>query len=437
MPRMKGAAVQCCMCITGVFMFLGGVVMLATGITLILNYGFFDEDLLPPDLQNEKGKKTVGIILTCCGVFAIVVSVIVSVLYFCAQSKSPTINPHDLHRIPNTARNNTPDSLSRRSDRTDRRISTGTKINPVPNGTARTHHVKQIPGSAEVKLPRAYKKGRHRKNARHVRRLEEIKEQDAISRKTVDGALINEGFENDTPRSGSFSSEMTLDDQSRIPKVVLNEFDNSPPDDYENRPSVDYGSRSSIDYGSRISVDNENGDSKQTDNENRPQSASSMTASLTSDISSDRYLENNKYKREMQSLQDSVRYKDLIETMSKDSGSLDRYGESSVNDTKFADECSLTSDNLRNFGLSSNTPSQNSDNVGMNSAGGISSDRGYDAGPAYLPEVPDSDESIISYKASHHTELHGEQTSGRISPQIGEVEMFTSVEIQKENSGLR
>lgn len=402
MPRMKGAAVQCCMCITGVFMFLGGVVMLATGITLILNYGFFDEELLPPDLQNEEGKRTVGIILTCCGVLAIVISVIVSVLYFCSQSKSPTINPDDLHRIPASGRNSTPDSQSRR------KVSTGTKINPMPNGTARTQHTKPTPGSAEVKLPRAYKKARHRQKTRHVRRLEEIKEQDAISRKTVDGALINDAFEDDTPRSGSFSSEMTLDDQSRLPKVILNDYEKTL-NEYENRTENDY--------------------------ENRPPSASSVTTSLTSDNSNYRFIENDKSRREMALIPDSVRERDFGEYMSNDSTLVGRYVESSLVDNKNADECSLVSDNLRNSFFDSTTPSQNSENVGLNSAGGI---EGQEGGVTFnQPEVLDSDGSVVSYRASHYTELHGEKTSGRISPQIGEVEMFTTVKATKQNTESR
>ncbi|XP_045213430.2 uncharacterized protein LOC123564138 isoform X2 [Mercenaria mercenaria] len=394
MPRMKGAAVQCCMCITGVFMFLGGVIMLATGITLILNYGFFDENLLPPDLQNEEGKRTVGIILTCCGALAIVISVIVSVLYFCAQSKSTAINPSELSRIPASARNATPDSLSR--SRGDKRSQTGAKVNHVPNGAARTQHVKQIPGSTEVKLPRAYKKGRHRKNQRHVRRLEEIKEQDAISRKTVDGALINEGYENDTPRSGSFSSEMTLDDQNRPPKVILDDYDNRPP------------------------------------------SECSATTSQTSDISNYRYLENDKSRRELQFLPDSVHYRDINETVSKDNGSLEHYDENSLIDNRNGDECSIGSDSLRNPVLfNSTTPSQNSDTTLPNSAGGMNVEGQHGAAQTYQPGVTDSDGSVISYKASHFTELRGEQTTGRISPQIGEVEMFTSVEAQNKGTDSR
>lgn len=378
MPRMKGAAVQCCMCITGVFMFLGGVIMLATGITLILNYGFFDENLLPPDLQNEEGKRTVGIILTCCGVLAILISVIVSVLYFCAQSKSTAINPDDLTRIPASARNATPDSLNR--SRTDRRTQPTNKISTVSNGAVR----KSIPGSAEVKLPRGYKKSRHRKgHPRPVRRLEEIKEQDAISRKTVEGAFINEGYnEEDTPRSGSFSSEMTLDDQSKLPKMILN------------------------------------------DNDNRPPSECSATTSQTSDFSNDRYPENDKSRRELQFLPDSsVHYRDIHETTSKGSGSLERYDETSLQDNKNSDKCSITSDSLRNPALlNSTTPSESSATTFTNSAGGMNVEGQDGAAQTF---------QLSGYKASHYTELHGEQTTGRISPQIDQVERFTSVEAQR------
>lgn len=376
---MKGQSAQCCMCITGVFMFLGGVIMLAIGITLILNYGFIDESLLPPDLQNEEGKRTVGIILTCCGILAIGISVIVSVIYFCAQNKSPAINPDDLTRIPATARNGTPDSSGRRSH--DRQLQNGVKVNPVPNGAtgSRSAPPKHIPGSAEVKLPRQYKKTRHRKNTRHVRRLEEIKEQDAISRKTVGDEYVNEGYENETARSDSFCSEMTLDDQNKIPKLTLHDYD-------ANRPS------------------------------------SSASTSQTSDVSNFRYPENDKSRREIQFLSDSVRY-----GKPRDIDSENLEGNSQMEEkNRFVDDVSISSGNRFTTQLSTN--SSQSDNTLVNSAGGI--DMGENGAHTYLPEVPDSDSSIVSYKASHHIELHGEQTPGRISPQIGEPEHVVQVESQ-------
>ncbi|KAL4240282.1 hypothetical protein ACF0H5_001076 [Mactra antiquata] len=388
MPRMKGAAMQCCMCLTGVFMFLGGIIMLATGITLILNYGFFDEELLPPDLQNEEGKRTVGIILTCCGLLAIVISVIVSVMYFCFKSKPTSINPDDLTRIPNSTRNNTPDlSSSRRSG--DRRVHSSSK---VPNGATRSHtNAKPIPGSAEVKLPRQYKKGRHKHRPRHVRRLEEIKEQDAISRKTVDGALIDDDY-NDTPRSGSFSSELTVDDPSKtIPKVVLNDRDME---------------------------------------QNRPPSECSVSTSVTSDNSNNRYLDGDKSRRELQFMPDSMRQ---VDTGSKDSTSFDRYDELSPFDQKSSDRFSETSEILRQPPLKSSI-SQNSDY----SAGGIHSSDSTGAAHSDNMAMQDSDseEIVTGYKTSHYLESSGMQTAGRMTPQVGAPEVFTIVEPVRKDSGV-
>ncbi|KAK3091971.1 hypothetical protein FSP39_024094 [Pinctada imbricata] len=88
MPRMQSSSTQCCLCVVGVFIFLAGIIMVATGVCLILNYGYFDESLLPPELQSDDGKRTVGIILTVSGFVCIFVSVLVSSI-ICAQGNQP------------------------------------------------------------------------------------------------------------------------------------------------------------------------------------------------------------------------------------------------------------------------------------------------------------------------------------------------------------
>lgn len=373
---------QCCMCVVGVFMFLGGVIMLATGISLILNYGVFDITLLPPDLNNEEGKKTVGIILTVCGLLAIIVSVIVSVLYLCNKTK-PSVNPDDLSRIPGSSGNNTPDRPDLARVRGDRRSSNPSKPNYAANGGSRAQPLnKHIPGSAEVKLPRSTRKGRHRKIHRQHRRLEEIKE-DAVSRKTVDAALVDRDLMKETE---SMSSQFTIDENSKVPKVVL--------DDYNDRPP----------------------------------SVSSTSTSIFSETSSNyRFLDNDKSRRELQFMPDSVRSRDYSsrppEAGTKDPAYFEQCDETSLlgkNDEEF----SVNSDGLVNpsheFQVSSQSPADDN----RNSAGGT---REMSSAESSLPNIPDTAGNITSYKASHYTEVHGEQTVGRISPQIGEPETYTDV----------
>lgn len=260
-------------------MFLGGLIMFATGLCLILNYDIFDESVLSPEMRTEDGKRTVGIILTICGLLAIFVSVLVSVLYLCNRPKPHQVNPDDLSQIPSTARNGTPDSGGARRKTSDH------KVNRLPDGMHVQHrnppgrtNVRPTPpimGSTEVKHPRPYKKRHRHKNKGFPRqsRLEEIKEADAISRKTVEGAVL--------AGDGSFSSEITLD-ESRKPKIVLNH---------------DY-----LGY-------------------DRPPSVESGSISGTSDTSNYRTLENDKSRRELQFIPDAKGRDSLtgFETSSKDS----------------------------------------------------------------------------------------------------------------------
>ncbi|XP_052790344.1 uncharacterized protein LOC128224514 isoform X1 [Mya arenaria] len=403
--RMKGAAVQCCMCVVGVFMFLGGIIMTATGITLILNYGLLDIELLPPDLDNEEGKRTVGIILTTCGLLAVLVSVIVSILYLCNKTK-PSVNPDDMSRIPSSARNNTPDRPDyqrrhdRGNDRFDRRSisSISAKVGNGHSSAATSRNPSKEIYSAEVqhRTPRTRAHRAKKHQARHKHRLDQIKE-DAISRKTVDGA-IEENEYMETTRSGSFSSEMTLEDRHRLPRIIHDHVDNREVE--------------------------------------RPPSADSASTSQTSDISGYRYSgEADKSRRELQFLPDSM-YKDYqrqLETNSKDSASPDMYDETSLTESRNFDQCSLTSDNLRKLSQQNDSPLLPDFHSKTNhSAGGITS---YDGGAELdSPEAPSADDSVVSYKASYHTERHGEQTTGRISPQIGEPEHYTNVEAVS-NSG--
>ena len=375
MPRMQGAAVQCCMCIVGVFMFLGGVIMLATGISLILNYGVFDITLLPPDLNNDEGKKTVGIILTVCGLLAITVSVIVSVLYLCHKPKS-SINPDDLTRIPTSSRT-TPDRTDRRTGHAHHKPHTG-----GANGVTRKHQpTKNIPGSTEVKLPRAHRKGgrHHGRNRKQQRlaRLDEIKE-DAISRKTVDAALVD----TDRLEDGSYCSETTLDEtMPRMPKVVL--------DDYSDRPA----------------------------------SQCSTNTSLFSDTSSNRFAENDKSRRELQFMTDSMRntYAKQLESVYKDSASMDQFDETSLIGNRY-DECSIDSEGISNPVAQEYTMNQELGDCDARRPAGGTGHNG-----SVQSDVPDTDSSIISYKASHTTKVPGEQSRGRVSPQVDAPETYTDV----------
>lgn len=259
--------------------------MFATGICLILNYDVFDEAVLSPDMRTEDGKRTIGIILTVCGLLAIFVSVLVSLLYLCNRPKSGQVNPDDLSRIPTTARNGklTPDgrgSIRKSTDSrsTSNQLTDGMNVQQRGPGVARPNirPAPPITGSTEVKVPRYKKRHRHKHKFPRQSRLEEIKEADAISRKTLEGAVLS-AEDNSTPRSGSFSSEQTLDD-SRRPTIVINQ-----------------------DY---------NGDY-------RPPSGGST--SVTSDTSIYRTLENDKSRRELQFLPEGTVKDHAFERSSKDS----------------------------------------------------------------------------------------------------------------------
>ena len=265
-------------------MFLGGLIMFTTGICLILNYDVFDDAVFPPEMQTEDGKRTLGIILTVCGLLAIFVSVLVSALYLCNKQKPGQVNPNELSQIP-SARNGTPDGRLPARRNLDNRSPVPSLSGTLPSQRGKgvikpiARPAQQIPGSAEVKHPRYKKRHRHKQKFRQSR-LEEIKESDAVSRKTLEGAVLALD-ETMSPRSGSFSSEMTLED-SRNPRIVLNH--------------------------EHVSDD-------------RRASDESASTSMTSDTSNYRTLEHDKSRRELQFIPDA-KAKDehnKFETSSKDS----------------------------------------------------------------------------------------------------------------------
>ncbi|XP_041363334.1 uncharacterized protein LOC121378978 isoform X2 [Gigantopelta aegis] len=100
MARMHSPRTQCCCCAGNIFFMLFGILMLSTGASLVLNYGQLEVDTggLPPGLQNEEGKRIVGIILICCGFVAMGISALMGALYFtvCSRPKPPrnTIAPN-------------------------------------------------------------------------------------------------------------------------------------------------------------------------------------------------------------------------------------------------------------------------------------------------------------------------------------------------------
>lgn len=283
MSRMQGAQVQCCMCITGVFMFLGGVVMLATGITLLINYNIFEVHLLPPLQNTDQGKKTAGIILTCFGLIGILISVLVSLLFHCNRSKTSAIDARELSQLPPTEHDaaSVKGRPSDKSEVSDRKRSNGAKLPHSKNVASRPKqsNVKSIPGSTEMRLPRTNKTTKHRNHyGQRVGRLAEIKEQEVISRKTVDGAITaNECNDNE-----SVSSEMMIDNQQKIPRIILGNLD-----DNIRRPSLD-----------------------------------SATPSQASDISNDKAVNIDKARQELQFLPESTTNKDMSGQYDKDSVSV-------------------------------------------------------------------------------------------------------------------
>lgn len=213
MPRMQSSSSHCCLCSIGVFMFLGGIMMIATGASLILNYGIVNDDLLLPELRNDEGKKIVGIILICVGLVFSIVSVSVSVYYLIIiPNKTPTnVKPDDIKSIasgssqsraslnPNTSLQRPGSNQSSRSNGQGARR----KISPVetPNRPADKPVGNQF--SQTMPMPSQRSKHKHKKKKKQRQlinktQLEDIKELDTISRKTMEM-----DYNVETPRSQS------------------------------------------------------------------------------------------------------------------------------------------------------------------------------------------------------------------------------------------
>ncbi|XP_061182212.1 uncharacterized protein LOC133190543 isoform X2 [Saccostrea echinata] len=199
MPRMHSSSTQCCLCVVGVFMFLMGVIMLSTGVCLILNYGYFDNALFPPELQSQEGKRTVGIILTVSGFAAVFISVLVSSIYLCSRSKTPSVHSDELNNIPSSGRKSSAGSRNKVAS-TDAAAPVKQKpsSNAAPAASKPQNKGKDMHSTA---VPRA-RHPRKRKKQRILQKskLEGIQEADAISRKfsekdinsSIDATAIDE-----------------------------------------------------------------------------------------------------------------------------------------------------------------------------------------------------------------------------------------------------
>lgn len=98
MESFHSSQTQCCCCVVAVLVSLGGVIMTSIGVCFILNYDMINIniDILPLELQTEEGKKIIGIILICFGITGVIISSLVSILFFtiCHAPQSPqTISP--------------------------------------------------------------------------------------------------------------------------------------------------------------------------------------------------------------------------------------------------------------------------------------------------------------------------------------------------------
>lgn len=188
-------------------MFLMGIIMVSTGVCLILNYGYFDNALFPPELQSQEGKRTVGIILTVSGFAAVFISVLVSSIYLCSRSKTPSVHSDELNHIPNSGRKSSAGSRNKVAS-SDAKTSTG-KHKQSSHSTKAQNKSKDMHSTA---VPRA-RHPRKRKKQRIVQRskLEGIQEADAISRKFSEkdiNVTENLDSEKDSQERDSIAYEM-------------------------------------------------------------------------------------------------------------------------------------------------------------------------------------------------------------------------------------
>ncbi|XP_071131701.1 serine-rich adhesin for platelets-like isoform X2 [Mytilus edulis] len=254
MPRMQSSSSQCCLCSIGVFMFLFGIIMIATGASLILNYGIVNDDLLLPELRNDEGKKIVGIVLICVGLVFGIVSVSVSAYYFCAPEKHPTIKPDDIRSISNgstlsgTRLTSTQRPGSRPGSNQSARSGSNQSARSGSNQSARSNGqgarrkvspvdgpLKPIEKSSGSQFSQSIPSVHHRSKNKHKTKkkskrlvtktqLEDIKELDTVSRKTMD---IGYDDNYDTPRSPSeldSASINTSETSSRVPTYHVTDY---------------------------------------------------------------------------------------------------------------------------------------------------------------------------------------------------------------------
>ncbi|XP_062579968.1 uncharacterized protein LOC134241965 isoform X2 [Saccostrea cucullata] len=227
MPRMHSSSTQCCLCVVGVFMFLMGVIMLSTGVCLILNYGYFDNALFPPELQSQEGKRTVGIILTVSGFAAVFISVLVSSIYLCSRSKTPSVHSDELNTIPSSGRKSSAGSRNKVAS-TDAAAAVKQKpaSNAAPAASKPQNKSKDMHSTA---VPRA-RHPRKRKKQRILQKskLEGIQEADAISRKFSEKDINSsiDATANDEVHSEKNSQEETSE-AIAMPEVFYSASDNT------------------------------------------------------------------------------------------------------------------------------------------------------------------------------------------------------------------
>lgn len=179
-------------------MFLAGIIMISIGVSLILNYGLFDSELLPPELRNDDGKKIIGIVLTTSGFAAAIISISVSTFYLCIQKKDPAVEPQLLTKIPASSRTTVTAPHSVRSV-AEKKRPLALETSMVASSSSM--HTNPIPINNRMR-----KKMKRRKlGLKNKIRLEGIQE-DSLSRKQSEPDMSS--LVEDTTRSDS-SQEMT------------------------------------------------------------------------------------------------------------------------------------------------------------------------------------------------------------------------------------
>ena len=251
MPRMQSSSSQCCLCSIGVFMFLFGIIMIATGSSLCLNYNILDDELLLPELRNDEGKQIVGIILICVGIVFAIVSVSVSAYYLCihAYKRPSNITPDDMRslsngstrsrvRHANTQRPNSCQSSRSSSNQNIRNPVQGArrKISPVELQKRSTE--KPSGSKCSQSVPSVHHRSKHKKGAKKKSKrlltktpLEDIKELDTLSRYTtdVDNRSTPDNLD-ETPRSEDLdlASVNTSETSNQVPVYYVTDHSSIP-----------------------------------------------------------------------------------------------------------------------------------------------------------------------------------------------------------------